>query len=97
MPPTLATLTCEEVESGTRVTNRAAYNSEEALKTVMDMGMVQGVTETWDRLAEHLAAQQSWEFSCLDVSGKGDGGRAVVYPFSRTSATFASIRNVWKR
>jgi hypothetical protein len=26
----------------------------EALKTVMDMGMLQGITETWDRLEEHL-------------------------------------------
>lgn len=59
LPPTLSTLTFEEVGGGTRVTNRAAYASEGALKTVMDMGMVQGVTETWDRLAERLEAQQS--------------------------------------
>ncbi|WP_216323312.1 SRPBCC domain-containing protein [Deinococcus aestuarii] len=58
LPPTLSTLTFEEVEGGTRVTNRAAYDSEEALKTVMDMGMLQGITETWDRLAEHLEAQR---------------------------------------
>lgn len=57
LPSTLVTLTFEAVQGGTRVTNRAAYTSEEALKTVMDMGMVQGVTETWDRLAEHLEAQ----------------------------------------
>lgn len=58
MPPTLSTLTFEEVEGGTRVTNRAAYDTEEALKTVMDMGMLQGVTETWDRLAGHLESQR---------------------------------------
>ena len=58
MPPTLSTLTFEEVEGGTRVTNRAAYDTEEALKTVMDMGMLQGVTETWDRLAEHLESRR---------------------------------------
>jgi len=58
MPPTLATLTFEQVEGGTKVTSRAAYTSEEGLKMVMDMGMLQGVTETWDRLAEHLEAQQ---------------------------------------
>lgn len=29
--------------------------SAEALKTVMDMGMMQGITETWDRLDEYLA------------------------------------------
>ncbi|MBB5235078.1 SRPBCC domain-containing protein [Deinococcus budaensis] len=59
LPPTLVTLTFTEVEGGaTRVTNRAAYDSAEALKTVMDMGMVQGVTETWDRLAGLLEAGQ---------------------------------------
>ncbi|MDU5949918.1 MAG: SRPBCC domain-containing protein, partial [Paenibacillus macerans] len=30
------------------------YVSAEALKTVMDMGMLQGITETWDRLEERL-------------------------------------------
>ena len=59
LPPTLSTLTFEEVGGGTRVVNRAEYNSEQALKTVLDMGMLQGVTETWDRLAEHLQAKQS--------------------------------------
>ena len=57
MPPTLSTLIFEEVEGGTRVTNHALYDTEEGLQTVMDMGMLQGVTETWDRLAEHLASQ----------------------------------------
>lgn len=58
MPSTLVTLTFEEVAGGTKVINRAAYTSEEALKTVLDMGMLQGVTETWDRLAEHLKSQR---------------------------------------
>lgn len=59
MPPTLSTLIFEEVEGGgTRVINHALYDTEEGLKTVMDMGMLQGISETWDRLAEHLAAQQ---------------------------------------
>ena len=35
-----------------------AYATEEALKIVLDMGMLQGITETWDRLAEHLEARQ---------------------------------------
>lgn len=58
MPATLATLTFAEVEGGTKITNRATYASEEGLKAVLDMGMLQGITETWDRLAEHLASQQ---------------------------------------
>lgn len=58
MPPTLATLTFEPVEGGTKVVNRATYSSAEGLKTVMDMGMLQGVAQTWDRLAEYLVTQQ---------------------------------------
>ncbi|MBB6098643.1 uncharacterized protein YndB with AHSA1/START domain [Deinobacterium chartae] len=58
MPSTRITLTFEDVEGGTKIISHATYSSEEALKTVMDMGMLQGVTETWDRLAEHLESQQ---------------------------------------
>jgi hypothetical protein len=34
--------------------SRGEYVSAEAFKTVMDMGMLQGITETWDRLEERL-------------------------------------------
>ncbi len=57
MPSSQTTLIFEEVGEGTRVISRSVYGTEGALKTVMDMGMLQGVTQTWDRLAEHLAAQ----------------------------------------
>ena len=59
LPSTLSTLIFEEVEGGTKLINRAVYTSEEALRTVMDMGMLQGVTETWDRLAEYLEARRA--------------------------------------
>ena len=58
MPSSQTTLTFEEVGGGTRVVSRIVYGTEEALKTVMDMGMLEGITQTWDRLGEHLAAQQ---------------------------------------
>jgi uncharacterized protein YndB with AHSA1/START domain len=58
LPSTLATVIFEKVDGGTKVTSHALYASEEGLKTVLDMGMLQGVSETWDRLAEHLEAQQ---------------------------------------
>ena len=58
MPSTSCTLTFEEAAGGTKVTSRSTYATEEGLKTVLDMGMLQGITETWDRLAEHLEAQQ---------------------------------------
>ncbi|AFZ67699.1 SRPBCC domain-containing protein [Deinococcus peraridilitoris] len=59
LPPTRSTLTFETVEGGTKVVNRALYNSEEALKTVMDMGMLQGITETWDHLARYLESMHT--------------------------------------
>ncbi|WP_034335466.1 SRPBCC family protein [Deinococcus misasensis] len=58
MPSTLSTLKFEEVTGGTLVTTRASYQTEAALQTVMDMGMVQGISQTWDRLDEHLIALQ---------------------------------------
>ena len=45
----------EAAPGGTRVTSRSTYVRPEDLQAVMDMGMLQGITETWDRLAEHLA------------------------------------------
>ncbi|RIX50061.1 SRPBCC domain-containing protein [Paenibacillus nanensis] len=54
MPSTECTLLFEDVDGKTKVTSLGKYDSAEALKTVIDMGMEQGIKETWDRLAEHL-------------------------------------------
>lgn len=54
MPSSQTILSFEDVAGGTRVVSRSVYATEDALKTVMEMGMLQGITETWDRLAEHL-------------------------------------------
>lgn len=54
MPAGEVTLIFEDHEGKTKVTNRSKYADEESLKTVIDMGMEQGITETWDRLAEHV-------------------------------------------
>ncbi|KPV58890.1 ATPase [Paenibacillus sp. A3] len=58
MPAPLITLTFIEFEGKTKLVNRGQYPSAEALKTVLDMGMEQGITETWDRLEEHLQSIQ---------------------------------------
>lgn len=58
MPSTQVTLTFVEHEGKTKLINHAQYASAEALKTVMEMGMEQGITETWDRLSEHLQSIQ---------------------------------------
>ncbi|NMH68006.1 SRPBCC domain-containing protein [Bacillus sp. RO3] len=54
MPSTHITLEFEDLGGMTKLINRAEYASAEALKTVTDMGMVQGITETWNRLDEAL-------------------------------------------
>ncbi|NBD22943.1 SRPBCC domain-containing protein [Paenibacillus glycinis] len=58
MPSSHITMTFIEQDGATKLISRARYESEEALRKVIEMGMEQGVTETWDRLAEHLASQQ---------------------------------------
>ncbi|NGZ76414.1 SRPBCC domain-containing protein [Saccharibacillus alkalitolerans] len=55
LPPSDVTMIFEEAEGGgTLVKARTKYDSEESLKTVIEMGMEQGVRETWDRLEEYL-------------------------------------------
>lgn len=58
MPSSQIEMTFVEVEGKTKLVSRVQYASAEALKTVLEMGMEQGITETWDRLAEHLQAEQ---------------------------------------
>lgn len=54
MPAGVVTITFEEYEGKTRVVSTTKYPSEEDLQKVIEMGMEQGATETWDRLAELL-------------------------------------------
>lgn len=54
MPPSHITNVFEDLDGKTKVISRSRYETAEALKQVLDMGMEQGVTETWDRLAEYL-------------------------------------------
>lgn len=58
MPATICTLTFIEVEGGTKVINTAEYATAEGLQQVLDMGMLQGITDTWNRLVEHLESIQ---------------------------------------
>ncbi|EST11318.1 SRPBCC domain-containing protein [Sporolactobacillus laevolacticus] len=54
MPPSHITVIFTEEEGRTKLVSRAVFDSTEALKTVLDMGMEQGISETWDRLDEYL-------------------------------------------
>lgn len=58
LPSSKNTITFVDYEGKTKLVNRVQYVSAEALKAVLDMGMEQGITETWDRLAEHLQSLQ---------------------------------------
>lgn len=39
---------------GTKILSMSTYESEEALKSVLDMGMLDGIAQTWDRLYQFL-------------------------------------------
>lgn len=55
MPEILATVIFTEHEGRTKLTNRAQFASAKEVESVLEMGMVQGLTETWDRLEAYLA------------------------------------------
>lgn len=54
MPSTEVTLEFVDEDGKTKLINRGEYVSAEALQSVMEMGMLQGITDTWNRLEEHL-------------------------------------------
>lgn len=54
LPATEGALQFIDLGRKTKIVSRSTYASEDALKTVMDMGMLQGITQTWDRLEERL-------------------------------------------
>lgn len=58
LPTTDATVEFVAEGGKTKVVSRSIYASAENLKTVMDMGMLEGISQTWDRLEERLAAVQ---------------------------------------
>jgi len=54
MPTGISTLEFHDEGGGTRVVSRTKYDKPDELQTVMDMGMEQGFSQTWDRLAEFV-------------------------------------------
>jgi uncharacterized protein YndB with AHSA1/START domain len=55
MPQLVITLTFSEEEGKTKVVSHAQMASAEELQSLLDMGMLEGLSETWDRLEEYLA------------------------------------------
>lgn len=58
LPATAVTLTFQDVGGSTKIVSRSGYASADALQSVLDMGMLKGITETWDRLEERLVQVQ---------------------------------------
>lgn len=54
MPETHVQLDFIEFEGITKLVNTGTYVSPEALQTVIDMGMIPGITQTFDNLDVHL-------------------------------------------
>lgn len=59
LPATDSTVEFIDQGATTKLVSRSKYATAEALKTVTDMGMLQGIAETWDRLEERIQAVAS--------------------------------------
>lgn len=58
MPKMLNTITFTAVDDQTEVTSRSEFATVAELETVIEMGMEEGMTQSWDQLAEHLVRIQ---------------------------------------
>lgn len=56
LPSTRGSLQFIDLGGRTKLVSRSEYASPQALQAVLDMGMMQGITQTWDRLEERLRA-----------------------------------------
>jgi uncharacterized protein YndB with AHSA1/START domain len=54
MPEHLTTVTFTEEAGKTRVTARVQFSSAAAMKVALDIGMLQGMSITWDYLVEYV-------------------------------------------
>jgi uncharacterized protein YndB with AHSA1/START domain len=61
MPEMLIRMEFAEHEGKTKVTSRTQFATVAELESILAMGVVEGITETWDRLEEHLKAIQKVE------------------------------------
>lgn len=54
MPAPEVTLDFIDLGGKTKIVNKSEYPSADDVKTVVDMGVQEGFTQTWDRLAEYV-------------------------------------------
>jgi len=55
MPETIVTVNFVDFEGKTRLTSRIEFASTADMENVLAMGLVQGIDQTWDRLASYLS------------------------------------------
>jgi uncharacterized protein YndB with AHSA1/START domain len=55
-PEMVITLEFADVAGKTKLTSCTKFASRKDMESILDMGVVQGLTETWDRLEEYLAS-----------------------------------------
>lgn len=55
MPKTKSEMVFETVEGGTKLTSTITCESREAYDQLVNMGMLEGLSETWDRLEEYVS------------------------------------------
>lgn len=58
MPETRITLEFIDLDGKTKLISRAQYKTKEELQSILDMGAIEGATQTWEQLAEFLAEYQ---------------------------------------
>ncbi|MEZ4732958.1 MAG: SRPBCC domain-containing protein [Caldilineaceae bacterium] len=58
MPKLLNTITFTEVAGQTKVTSHTEFATAADLETVVQMGMEEGMTQSWDQLADYLTQLQ---------------------------------------
>lgn len=58
MPKMVIMVTFVETNGQTKVTSRAEFATAADLEAIVQMGMEEGMTESWNQLAEHLARIQ---------------------------------------
>ncbi|HMH70575.1 MAG TPA: SRPBCC domain-containing protein [Candidatus Saccharimonadales bacterium] len=58
MPTGISTLEFHDEDGKARLVSRTKYDKPEELQTVIDMGMEEGFSQTWDRLAEFVESEK---------------------------------------
>jgi uncharacterized protein YndB with AHSA1/START domain len=59
LPVSMTTLTFEDLGQQTRITSHTVYPTAADLETVIQMGMIEGITECYGQLEALLAAEQA--------------------------------------